>query len=342
MQLSTLLNISIPMIQAPMAGVQNWRLAAAASKAGILGSIPCGMLNAEQVVCEIKNFRAQTSKPYNLNFFCHDMPKLDTQQQSKWLQKLAPYYAEFGLTPDNEVGVLRRPFDEEMAEAIAPYKPPVISFHFGLPKPELVAKVKSWGATILSSATTVEEGIWLAKNGADIVIAQGIEAGGHRATFTEAKLDEQLQTKQLVTQLVEKLPIPVIAAGGIASHQDVLMMQKLGACGTQLGTSFLLCDEADTTQVHRHALKSLAEPSAVTNVFSGRPARGIENRLMLALDFIYEQTPSFPYASAALTPLRVAAEKQGKGDFSPLWSGSNRRGCQEVSIEAMVAILNGK
>ncbi|WP_010603887.1 NAD(P)H-dependent flavin oxidoreductase [Pseudoalteromonas maricaloris] len=339
MQLTTLLNISIPMIQAPMAGVQNWRLAVAATNAGILGSIPCGMLSKEQVVVEIEHFKAYASGPYNLNFFCHEMPEPDPYQQDKWKKKLASYYDELELTPTDEMGILRRPFDREMAEAIAPYKPPVISFHFGLPDTELVELVKSWGTTILSSATTLEEGIWLAENGADIVIAQGIEAGGHRATFTETKLESQLHTRQLVTILSDALSVPVVAAGGIASHHDVTMMHELGACGTQIGTCFLLCDEASTSLVHRDALKSLAEPSAVTNVFSGRPARGIENRLMIDLNFINEDVPTFPYASAALTPLRAAAEKQGCGDFSPLWAGVNRQGCMEVSTQEMVEYL---
>ncbi|PCK32919.1 NAD(P)H-dependent flavin oxidoreductase [Pseudoalteromonas piscicida] len=339
MQLSKLLNIAIPMIQAPMAGVQNWRLAAAASNAGILGSIPCGMLSKAQVIEEIENFKAHASGPYNLNFFCHEMPELDPYQQDKWKQKLSAYYDEFNVEPNENLGVLRRPFDMEMAEAIAPYKPSVISFHFGLPDAALVEFVKSWGAKILSSATTLEEGIWLAENGADIVIAQGIEAGGHRATFTETKLESQLHTRQLVTILADALSVPVIAAGGIASHHDVIMMHELGACGTQIGTCFLLCDEADTSQVHRNALKSLAEPSAVTNVFSGRPARGIENRLMIDLSFINSEVPAFPYASAALAPLRATAEEQGKGDFSPLWSGVNRQGCKEVSIQEVVENL---
>ncbi|WP_419146893.1 NAD(P)H-dependent flavin oxidoreductase [Pseudoalteromonas 'SMAR'] len=340
MLLTELLGISIPMIQAPMAGVQNWRLAAAAANAGALGSIPCGMLSPNQVVDEIEAFRENASGPYNLNFFCHDMPERNPYQMENWLKKLSPYYKVLDLKPNTQTSSsLRMPFDAQMAAAIAPYKPPVISFHFGLPSPELVELIKSWGTTILSSATTLEEGKWLEQHGADIVIAQGIEAGGHRATFTSARMQSQLHTRQLVTILADALSIPVVAAGGIASHHDVKMMHDLGACGTQVGTCFLLCDEADTSAVHRTALKSLAAPSAITNIFTGKPARGIENKLMVELNYMSKDVPDFPYAAAALAPLRAAAESQGRGDFSHLWSGANRQGCREISTKAMIDLL---
>ncbi len=331
MKLCTMLGIEIPIIQAPMAGVQNWQLAAAVSKAGGLGSIPCGMLSPEQVRTEIDHFIANCDRPYNLNFFCHSMPAVDEQALKNWQRELQHYYDSLAVSPPDKITGLRLPFDNRVADILEAYKPPIISFHFGLPAPDLAARVKSWGSVILSSATTREEGIWLQDHGADIVIAQGSEAGGHRAMFLTTDPATQITTAALVTVLVQELSVPIVAAGGIATRHDVTTILQQGASGVQIGTSYLLCDEAKTSQLHRQAIKSADETTALTNIFSGRLARGISNKIMQDLDFISDKAPAFPYASVAMAPLRAKAEALNKADFSPLWSGTNRQGCKEIS-----------
>ena len=213
---------------------------------------------------------------------------------------------------------------------LAEFKPPVVSFHFGLPAPELVAQVKGWGGKVLSTATTLPEARWLQKHGADAVIAQGLEAGGHRGHFLSDDLSLQAGTMALVPQLVSALEVPVIAAGGIADARGVAAAMALGASGVQVGTAYLLCPEASTRAVHKAALRSdSAQHTALTTLFSGRPARGIVNRLMDELGPLNSAAPAFPLAGGALAPLRAASEALGRGDFSPLWAGQHAR-CREL------------
>ncbi|WP_415897680.1 NAD(P)H-dependent flavin oxidoreductase [Neptuniibacter sp. QD72_48] len=340
MNMNEMLGVDVSIIQAPMAGVQDWRLAAAVSDAGGLGSIPCGMLSTEQICAEIEQFIAYTNRPFNLNFFCHQVPSVSDQEIAAWIDQLSPYYQEAGLEPEYSAKASRMPFSKEAADAIEKYAPPVMSFHFGLPEPDLLARVKAWGATVLSSATTVEEGIWLAENGADVVIAQGVEAGGHRGMFLTKDLETQLDTKTLVAKLSAELSIPVIAAGGIADQSDIKDMLGLGAQGVQIGTTYLLCDEAKTSDIHRGMLQRTDIPTAITNLFSGRPARGIRNRVMQDLGDWSEVALAFPFSTQAITPLRSYAESKGLGDFTPLWSGENRFGCKAISAKDLTVELS--
>ena len=339
MDICEILGIYIPIIQAPMAGVQNWELALAVSEAGGLGSIPCGMLSVDQIVSELESFTARSTKPYNLNFFCHEMPGVDEPALSAWKETLATYYDEFDVSPPEGMSGLRLPFDDKVADALESFKPPVVSFHFGLPSPELLERVKSWGSVVLSTATMIEEGVWLQANGADVVIAQGVEAGGHRGMFLTDDADSQLPLAELISGLVAELSIPVIAAGGITSAADVKGILDQGAAAVQIGTSYLLCNEAKTSAQHRAAIKDECSVTALTNVFSGRLARGIKNRVMNDLDCVYSGVPEFPYASVALGPLRTAAEGVGRPDFTPLWSGTERSGCREVSAKELTRML---
>lgn len=325
------LAIDKPIIQAPMAGVQDWRLAAAVSNAGGLGSIPCGMLAAEQLVEHLHSFNKHSSHSYNVNFFCHDMPMPDESTLEEWLAMLLPYYEEFEVEVPKGLTGLRLPFADSFADILEEFKPPVVSFHFGLPAADLLDRVKSWGSKVLSSATTIEEGVWLEDNGADIVIAQGLEAGGHRGMFLRTDLNQQLDTAELLTQLKESISLPIVAAGGINKHSDIVAMMDLGASAVQLGTAYLLCEEARTSIVHRAAIKQGTAKTALTNVFSGRLARGVSNRAMKELSFISQLAPEFPYASIALAPLRAAAEKRGRNDFTPMWAGSHYATCREIS-----------
>ncbi len=337
------LGVEIPMIQAPMAGVQDSQLALAVSRAGGLGSIPCGMLSKNDIVTEIERFKAASGKPFNLNFFCHQELPFDAERHAQWRQQLSGYFERFDIdesTFGNKAS--RLPFSNEIADAIAPYSPPVVSFHFGLPDKSLLAKVKGWGAKVLSSATTVEEAIWLERNGCDAVILQGLEAGGHRGMFLTADLSTQLPVFELLQAVSTRVSLPLIIAGGIATREDVGRAFELGASAVQIGTAFLLCDEAKTSALHRQALKSAkANHTEITNIFSGRPARGIVNGAMSGLGSVREDAPYFPYASIEMGPLRAAAEKRGSDEFTPLWSGMNNGHCKETSAADIIHALMG-
>ena len=339
--LTALFNVEKPIIQAPMAGVQDYRLAAAVSNAGGLGSLPCAMLGAEALRVELKALNEATSKPYNLNFFAHTPPEPNPQQEANWRQALAPYYKEFGIdTTSITAGPGRMPFNEECAAIVEEFRPAVVSFHFGLPKPELLKRVKEAGAKVLSTATTLEEALWLEQHGADAIIAQGLEAGGHRGIFLTQDMTTQMGTFALLPQIVAAVKIPVIAAGGIATAEGVRAALDLGAVAAQIGTAFMLCPEATTKPLHREALKSpAAQHTAITNLFSGGPARGIVNRVMRELGPVCDQAPAFPLATNAIAPLRAAGEAAGTGDFSPLWSGQNASGCREIPAGELVAEL---
>ncbi|MEH6491838.1 NAD(P)H-dependent flavin oxidoreductase [Halopseudomonas sp.] len=344
MRLESLLGTRLPIIQAPMAGVQNSALALAVCRAGGLGSLPCAMLSAEALVQELGVLSADAAGPWNLNFFAHQTPSADAQREQHWRSALAPYYAELNLDIDAiKPGAGRRPFDAATLELIAPFRPPVVSFHFGLPEAAMVERIKGWGGKVLSTATTVAEGLWLQANGADAVIAQGLEAGGHRGHFLSTDLSLQMGTFALLPQMAAALSIPVIAAGGIADAEGVAAAMALGAAGVQVGTSYLLCPEATTSNLHRTALQSeAAQHTALTNLFSGGAARGIVNRVMRELGPLSEAPPPFPLAGGAITPLRGAAEQRGSSDFSPLWSGQNNGGCKAISAEALTGELAAK
>ncbi|MFT3665368.1 NAD(P)H-dependent flavin oxidoreductase [Piscinibacter sp.] len=330
------LGITLPVFQAPMAGVQDHRLAVAVSEAGGLGALPAAMLTLEQLGGELKALRAATQRPFNLNFFCHVPPQPDAAREAAWRGVLAPFYAEAGIDPATlPPGAGRMPFSADALAAIEPFAPPVLSFHFGLPAPELLAQVKRLGAFVLGCATTVDEGLWLQAQGVDAVIAQGLEAGGHRGHFLDtdpaSALTRQMGTLALLPQLVSALKLPVIAAGGIADAEGVAAALALGAAAVQLGTAYLLCPEATTTAIHRAALASEAvRHTALTTLFTGRPARGIVNRVMRELSPLNPAVPAFPLATAAIAPLRQWAERRGSGDFSPLWAGQNANGCRAV------------
>ena len=335
------LGMALPVIQAPMAGLQGSAMAVAVSNAGGLGSLPCAMLSPQALHSELSVLREQTSRAYNVNFFCHAVPAADAAREAAWRAALAPYYAEFGLDLAGvPAGAGRVPFGEDFADVLQDFKPAVVSFHFGLPSAALMARVRGWGSTIMSSATTVQEAIWLEAHGADAIIAQGFEAGGHRGMFLSGDVSTQLGTLALLPQVLRAVRVPVIAAGGVADAAGVAAMLSLGAAAVQVGTAYLLCDEATTSAPHRLALQSdEAAHTALTNVFTGRPARGIVNRVMRELAPLSPAPPEFPLATAAMAPLRAAAEKRGSGDFSPLWAGQNVSGCRPVGAADMTRLL---
>jgi nitronate monooxygenase len=296
------------------------------------------MLSLETLRSELAALQAATSGPFNVNFFCHQPLPPDAECEAAWRKMLAPYYRELGIDLVSiPPGLGRAPFSHEAADVLAEFRPAVVSFHFGLPAPELVTRVKGWGAKVLSSATTVDEARWLEARGVDAIIAQGLEAGGHRGIFLSDDLTTQVGTFALVPQIVHAVKVPVIAAGGIATAAGVAAAMQLGAVGVQVGTAFLFCPEATTSPLHRTALHSeAARHTALTNVFTGRPARGILNRIMRELGPLHPSAPAFPLATSALAPLRAAAEKQGSSDFSPLWAGQNASSCRALPAAQFV------
>lgn len=328
-RLTRLLGMALPIVQAPMAGSQGSDLALAVCAAGGLGSLPAATLAPAALQAELKRLQTEARGPYNVNFFCHAPPPFEPAREARWQQLLAPLYDEMQLPmPTGPAVAARAPFTAEVADLLEPFRPPVLSFHFGLPSPALVARLKSWGSKIMSSATTLEEGLWLQEHGADVVIAQGLEAGGHRGMFLSTDLGTQVGTLALVQQLRDQLQVPVVAAGGVADASGVAAARALGADGVQVGTAYLLCPESATLPLHREALCGAGvHETALTNLFTGRPARGVVNRFMRELGGhsvgMCEHAPAFPLATTHMAPLRSHAEAQGSGEFSPLWAGQN-------------------
>jgi nitronate monooxygenase len=316
----------LPIIQAPMSGSQDSRLVIAVSNAGGLGSLGAAMLMPDALRRELSAIAAGTTRPYNVNFFAHQEPVFDAAREHTWRQALAPYYKELGVDPSTIAAPARRPrFDASIVAILEEFKPRVVSFHFGLPDHELVTRIKALGARIISSATTAEEARYLEAHGVDAVIAQGLEAGGHRGMFLSDDITTQVGTLALVRQIVRAVRVPVIAAGGIGDAESAAAAMALGAAGVQAGTAYLLCPEATTSAAHRAALMDVEQPTAITNVFSGRPARSVVNRLMREVGPMSAAAPAFPLAAAAVAPLRARAEASGSRDFTAGWSGQNRR-----------------
>jgi nitronate monooxygenase len=322
-RLIDLFKTEFPIVQAPMAGVMDADLVIAAAQGGALGSLPCPMLSVEKAREQINIIRQRVSAPVNMNFFCHTAVDADPRREAGWKQRLASYYKEFGVDPAAPINAANRaPFDAAMCELIEELKPDVVSFHFGLPEPALLKRIKTAGCIVIASATIVREAVWLEENGVDAIIAQGAEAGGHRGMFLTTSIAEQPGTFALLPQVVDAVKVPVIAAGGIADGRGIAAAFALGAAGVQIGTAYLHCPEAKILPPHRATLAGAHDDSTViTNVMTGRPARGVINRVMREVGPVSPDAPAFPHAATALGPLKTAAEKLGKVDFTNLWAG---------------------
>ncbi|MEP6546480.1 MAG: nitronate monooxygenase family protein [Gammaproteobacteria bacterium] len=322
-----LFEIEVPIIQAPMAGSSTAELAMAVSDAGGLGSLPCALLSLEQMRAALTLIGPSTSRQLNLNFFCHPSPAVDSVRSLNWRAQLAPYYVELGLDPEAvPPAVDRKPFDDACCNLVEEYRPAVVSFHFGLPSQNLLERVRKAGAKVISSATTVAEARWLEQRGCDAVIAMGFEAGGHRGSFLAVDMSQQIGTFALVPQIADAVQIPIIAAGGIADARGIVAAFALGAAAVQIGTAYLFCPEVNLPRLYREALDGVGdENTMITNVFTGKPARGIVNRLMREQGPLSLLAPAFPSAAAAVTPLKVKAETLGRDDFSNLWAGQAAR-----------------
>lgn len=336
-----LLGIELPIVQAPMAGANLSDMVIAVSEAGGLGSLPGALLCLEKARDELTRIRQHTAKPINVNFFCHRSPAFDAEREAAWKQRLSGYYRELGLDPDMKTPPsTRAPFDEAFLSLVEEFRPEVVSFHFGLPEPNLLKRVKDTGAKVLSSATTVEEARRLEGEGCDAIIAQGFEAGGHRGIFLSDDISTQVGTMALVPQVADAVKVPVIAAGGIADARGIVAAFALGASAVQLGTAYLFTPEATISPAHRDALRNARDDgTALTNVFTGRPARGIVNRIMREVGPIAAQAPQFPLAGGTIAPLRQKSETFGSGDFMPLWSGQAAPLSRELSAGELTKLL---
>jgi nitronate monooxygenase len=322
-RLLNLFKTEFPIVLAPMAGAMDADLIIAAAQGGALGSLPCALLSVEKAREQINIIRQRVSAPVNMNFVVHQPVEIDAASQGRWKQRLAAYYGEHGVDPAAPVNAPNRaPFDAAMCELVEELKPEIVSFHFGLPDEPLLARVKAAGCIVMSSATIVREAVWLEQNGADVIIAQGAEAGGHRGMFLTDDIAEQPGTFALVPQVVDAVKLPVIAAGGIADGRGIAAAFALGAAGVQIGSAYLRCPESRVSPLVRAALAQARDDSTVlTNVMTGRPARGIANRVMREVGPICPDAPVFPHAATCLAPLKAAAEKLGKVDFTTLWAG---------------------
>ena len=290
---------------------------------------------------QMEKFRAATSKPINLNFFCHTPPVPNNAREHAWRELLKPYYVEYGLDPHASAPSSNRtPFDAARCAAVEELKPEVVSFHFGLPAPDLLARVKAAGCVVMSSATTVAEARWLEARGCDVIIAQGYEAGGHRGMFLSDDLATQVGTFALVPQVADAVTVPVIATGGIGDARGIVAALVLGATAVQIGSAYMLCPESKVQPLHRAALKSARDDGTVlTTVMTGRPARGIVNRVMRELGPISDVAPEFPLAAGALAPLHAKAQAQGSGEFSSMWAGHAAALGREMPARELTARL---
>jgi nitronate monooxygenase len=342
-RLLALFKTEFPIVLAPMAGIMDADLVIAAAQGGALGSLPCAMLSVEKAREQVNIIRQRVSAPVNMNFFCHKPVDADPQREAGWKRRLAPYYQELGLDPAAPVNAANRaPFDAAMCALVEELKPEVVSFHFGLPDQALLTRVKGAGCTVIASATIVREAIWLEENGADAIIAQGAEAGGHRGMFLTENVHEQPGTFALVPQVVDAVKVPVIAAGGIADGRGIAAAFALGAAGVQIGTAYLRCPESKVTAAARTSLaRARDDTTVITNVMTGRPARGVANRVMREVGPISPDAPAFPHAATALGPLKAASEKAGKVDFTNLWAGQAVRLGREMPAADLTRALAG-
>jgi len=322
-----LFGIEHPLILAPMTGVSTVDLAASVCGAGGLGSVSCATLQPERAAQTIEQLREVTDRPINANFFCHARAKNDTQREQAWRERLSRYYRELGIDtelqrPDFDIA----PFGAEMCAVVEAVRPEVVSFHFGLPEAALLARVKTAGCRVMSSATTVEEARWLEAHGADVIIAQGNEAGGHRGMFLSPDPNTATASQPgifaLVPLVADAVKVPVVAAGAIADARGIAAAFALGASGVQIGTGYLLCPEAGTSKFHREAIRHAhVDSTVVSNVYTGRPARVLASRLTQEIGPMLAAAPNFPSPLGALLPLISQAEQRDINDFTPLWTG---------------------
>jgi nitronate monooxygenase len=318
------LGLDWPIIQAPMAAASTPELAAAVSNAGGLGSLGLGTVSAEAAAEQVSAFSAASNRALNANFFCHDDPGDLTGTGAAMAARLDKYYQAKGIGPVPAPNAPYPPFGEAHVEILRQHRPAVVSFHFGLPDKPLLDAVKAIGALVLCSATTVAEARALEAQGADAIIAQGTEAGGHRGTFLGADPSSQPGLFALLPQVVSAVSVPVIAAGGIVDGRTIAAAFMLGADAVQIGTAFLRCPEASIPDAYRLALAGASDDSSrITPVFTGKPARALRNRLSEDLSDAEADVVAYPGQLSLTLPLRRDQQAADFGDFYSMWSGQS-------------------
>jgi nitronate monooxygenase len=337
------LGLRHPIIQAPMAGISTPRLAAAVSNAGGLGSLAIGAGTVAQARQMITDTRALTDRPFNVNVFCHAPAARDARREAAWLAHLAPLFAELGATPPAALDEIYRTFigDDEAFALLLELRPAVVSFHFGLPATEKIAALRQAGVYTMATATSVREALLIEQAGIDAIVAQGVEAGGHRGVFDPQAPDERHSTSVLLRLLAGRTALPLVAAGGIMDGQGVRAALDLGAVTTQLGTAFVLCPESSANAGYRANLKSeRAASTRLTSVLSGRLARGMVNRLIEHGEAPGSPPPAdYPVAYDAAKQLNAAASQHGNSDFAAQWAGQGAPLAREMDAAQLVASL---
>ncbi len=338
-----LLGIDYPIIQAPMAGTSTVAMAAAVSNAGALGSIALGASNHVHARKLIEEMQDETDRPYSLNFFCHAPAEHDAEREAHWLSYLAPYFAQFDAKPPTGLKEIYISFveDEDMLDLVLTMPPRAVSFHFGLPPDATIAALKRAGCVLLASATCVDEAKQIEDAGIDIIVAQGYESGGHRGIFEPQKGDPGIGTLELVRAIRRQSALPIVAAGGIMSGQDIAAIMAEGADAAQLGTAFVLCPESSAHDEYRAAMKSArARETVISDVISGRPARGIPNRLFTEIGAPdHPPLPDYPITYDATKALNAAASKQGNHEFAVHWAGTGAATAREMPAGELVQVL---
>jgi nitronate monooxygenase len=341
------LSLSHPIIQAPLAGGGDTpELVAAVCEAGAIGFIGAAYLTPQQIAAAARTVKARTARPFGINLFA-PVPAPDVpQDMGPALQRLAPFYAELGLPPPLAPAFadIQDGFEQQLAAALESGAS-AFSFTFGMLPPTAIDAIKGRGMFVMGTATTVEEGIALEQAGADAIIAQGSEAGGHRGTFAAEFADAMVGTMALVPQLVDAVSVPVIASGGIMDGRGIVAAMALGASAVQMGTAFLTCDEAGISEAYKEKiLTAHAHQTRITRAFSGRPARGIVNRFMTEVEpaGMSDSVLPFPLQNMATRPLRNAAAKQGRAEYLSLWAGQGLGLARRQSAAELVARLGNE
>jgi len=334
------LNIKYPIIQAPMASAASIELASEVSNAGGLGSLGLSYHKIENILPDYKKILSKTNHSINLNFMTHKEPSKNDIKAKKYMNEVKKYYEEYKVAEIPNLINTTETFNKEHLELLLEMNPKVVSFHFGLPQQDYILSIKNQNIYIISSATTVKEAKILEDSGADAIIAQGYEAGGHRGTFASSYKEGEIGLFSLLPQVVEATSLPVIAAGGIANGKGIAAALMLGAQGVQIGTAFLSCPEASVHPLWQDAISNAStRDTRITSAFTGRPARGIVNRLVIDMENKNDIIPDFPTVGSVIKPLANIAATNGKDDFLSLWAGQSAPMNRNISASELIELL---